>query len=89
MQKHVCVSTHVLSVIHLVGRREIGAVQAGISKFLLLLGNRTGCTVNTGNEGWHARASPILTFHPRAIFKSTPRANFGRGVVLEVDGPQI
>lgn len=55
---------YLFSVAHhyLAGRGKMGAVQAGISKFPLLLDNRTGCRVNMGNEGLRARASPLLTF---------------------------
>lgn len=55
---------YLLSVVHghLSGRCKMAAVQAGISKFSLLLGDRKGCTVNMGNEGLCACASPVLTF---------------------------
>lgn len=74
--------------VYLAGRCEMGAVQAGISKFPLLLGDRTGCTVNTGNEGLCACTSPVLTFQQTvgqpAGLESTPWANFGGGVALKV-----
>lgn len=56
---------YVLCIVHsyLAGHCKMGAVQAGISKFPLLLGDRTGCTVNMANEVLRARASPVLTFH--------------------------
>lgn len=46
---------------YLAGRCKMGAVQAGISKFPLLLGDHTSCTVNMGNEGLCACTSPVLT----------------------------
>lgn len=69
-------------------RREVGAVQAGTAKFLLLLGNRTDCTVNMGNEGFvcvrQSRFNFPLNAEALASLKSTPRSNFGRGVALKV-----
>lgn len=69
-------------------RRERGAAQAGTAKFLLLLGNRTDSTVNTGNEGFVCVCQSGFNFplnaEALASLKSTLRSNFGRGVALKV-----
>lgn len=69
-------------------RREMGAVQAGTTKFLLLLGNRTDSTVNMGNEGFvcvcQSRFNFPLNAEAFASLESTLRSNFGRGVALKV-----
>lgn len=59
---YLCIYLLTIMQGYLAGRCKMGAVQAGISKFPLLLGDCTGCTVNNVNEGLCAYASPVITF---------------------------